>query len=105
LTLVSNLVKDSLIYAFQEALKPSVEKLVSGPVFQSILAEELLAVEWNFVYIKDALDSLRPQKFSNETNSPHHSCCYRMRVRWWIISSKINTEKPLKVFAMNQLKP
>jgi hypothetical protein len=64
LTLVSNLVKDSLIYAFQEALKPSVEKLVSGPVFQSILAEELLAVEWNFVYIKDALDyCLRPQSF------------------------------------------
>ncbi|XP_046454195.1 uncharacterized protein LOC124201972 [Daphnia pulex] len=45
LTLVSNLVKDSLIYAFQEALKPSVEKLVSGPAFQSFLAEELLAVE------------------------------------------------------------
>jgi len=45
LTLVSNLVKDSLIYAFQEALKPSVEKLISGPEFQSFLAEELLAVE------------------------------------------------------------
>ncbi|EFX75772.1 hypothetical protein DAPPUDRAFT_323032 [Daphnia pulex] len=45
LTLVSNLVKDSLIYAFQEALKPSVEKLVSGLVFKSFLTEELLAVE------------------------------------------------------------
>jgi hypothetical protein len=62
LTLVSNLVKDSLIYAFQEALKPSVEKLISGPAFQSFLAEELLAVEWNFVYKKTHLTTVYAPK-------------------------------------------
>nr|CAH0098529.1 unnamed protein product [Daphnia galeata] len=41
LSLVSNLVKDSLIYAFQEALKPSVEQIVTGPALRNFLAKEL----------------------------------------------------------------
>lgn len=41
LSLISNLVKDSLIYAFQEALRPSVEELVTGPALSSFLAENL----------------------------------------------------------------
>ncbi|KAI9552764.1 hypothetical protein GHT06_020644 [Daphnia sinensis] len=41
LSLISNLVKDSLIYAFQEALRPGVEELVTGPAISDFLAENL----------------------------------------------------------------
>ena len=46
LTLLSNLVKDSLTYAFQEALKPNVEKLINGPIvrdFISVNRQEIMS--------------------------------------------------------------
>lgn len=40
--MVSNLVKDSLIYAFQEALKPGVEKALDSSYVSELLAENFL---------------------------------------------------------------
>lgn len=42
ISLLSNLVKDSLIYAFQEALRPFVAKAIKAPVFHGLLVEPLL---------------------------------------------------------------
>lgn len=39
ISLLSNLVKDSLIFAFQEALRPMAEKAIKGSMVRNLLAE------------------------------------------------------------------
>ena len=41
LNVVSNSVKDTLLYAFQEALRPLIESIITGPGAVSFMTEYL----------------------------------------------------------------